>query len=382
MFTFITLPIGLAQLAILEIRGFSLGHELLGLLWSQVLFFGGLLLVMALASVTSGLVPFSFAALILAALAAIPSIIGMGAPPRNMTQWPVGIEWVRNSTFGIALVAIAVCVVFLQYRYRETLLSRIGGVAGLALAAVLYLGMPSAWGFSIQSRLSREPSLESAVQLSLDRNQIQTSTALSLFLTLPISVAGLPQGVDVRSDAATVTFEWPGKPAWKTDRNGMNRRSKDGSIDVHVAVPASVFHANLDAPLTLRGSLYLTLFGNAETRTIPLETAPVTAQDGLTCFYLQLLNWDDSARHFACQSFFRWPSRLVYASTGEVEMDFHNLISYSPFPATLTLNPREEYWAGSVSASARRINIITKEPLAYFRRDFEVRGIRLADMER
>ncbi len=59
---------------------------------------------------------------------------------------------------------------------------------------------------------------------------------------------------------------------------------------------------------------------------------------------------------------------------------FTRSISYSPFPATLLIDPVESFWASSYTASElgpvggtapTEAKIITKEPLSYFRYDFD-----------
>lgn len=50
-------------------------------------------------------------------------------------------------------------------------------------------------------------------------------------------------------------------------------------------------------------------------------------------------------------------------------------MSYSPFPASLNIEPIETRWASAYAAGpapvVRDVTIIVEEPLAHFRRDFE-----------
>ncbi|MCU1327831.1 MAG: hypothetical protein JWN34_3201, partial [Bryobacterales bacterium] len=62
---FVNFPLGVAQVVALAAGGFPIGHELPGLLWSQVLIFSSSLVTMALAAVTVGFVPFAFCGLTL-----------------------------------------------------------------------------------------------------------------------------------------------------------------------------------------------------------------------------------------------------------------------------------------------------------------------------
>jgi hypothetical protein len=125
-----------------------------------------------------------------------------------------------------------------------------------------------------------------------------------------------------------------------------------------------------EKPVSLRGSLYLTLFGNARAKTIPLQGAPVNALDGVQC-YLGAFD------QFFCRSAFRWPAKLVYAEFGTDISPLTQSVSYSPFPATLRLDPIETHWAPSLPHSAHEVTVVVKEPLAHIRRDFELRGVRV-----
>ncbi len=63
-----------------------------------------------------------------------------------------------------------------------------------------------------------------------------------------------------------------------------------------------------------------------------------------------------------------------------VASDFGNsILSYSPFPASLDLNPLETRWTEPIHAD--EATIVTTRPLVHFRRDFELTGVRLRDLE-
>lgn len=83
-----------------------------------------------------------------------------------------------------------------------------------------------------------------------------------------------------------------------------------------------------------------------------------------------------------CRSAFRWPARLVYAKLGHTDAhSFTQSVSYSPFPASLNIEPVETRWASAFAAGpapvVRDVTIIVEEPLALVRRDFEAAGVKL-----
>lgn len=138
------------------------------------------------------------------------------------------------------------------------------------------------------------------------------------------------------------------------------------------------FHRERGQPVTVRGSIYLTLFGNARSETLPLSDEPANALDGLQCYTDAVkAEWD-----VYCRSAFRWPARLVYAKLGDSSANsFTQIVSYSPFPATLSIEPVETRWASAFAfgptPTVRDVTIVVEEPLAHFRRDFEARGVPL-----
>jgi hypothetical protein len=119
------------------------------------------------------------------------------------------------------------------------------------------------------------------------------------------------------------------------------------------------------------GSLYLSLFGDAQATTIPLQAKRVELPDGLWCnatIFDQL----------SCESAFRWPNRLVYAKFQDNDVrPFKQTVSYSPFPSGLDFTVLE--WRQVFAPRGeRQVTIITKRPIASFRQDFEIDNFDLA----
>jgi ABC-type transport system involved in multi-copper enzyme maturation permease subunit len=384
---FVCAPVGLAQLVTVTTSGFSVAHELPGFVWSQVLLFFGAMLVMALASVTSGLVPFMLAAMSVIAAGILSQFVPLRIASHSHGLWPAGVEWIRSAFLGAGLAVIATFSVLTQYRRRETSRTIIGGLVGLALVGGLAFSMPPSWALNAQTWFSKSPSAGTPVQASIGKIhltkvwEILDSRSLNVRLIVPLNLSGVPQGRNVVVDGLEMTLEWPGKPAWTSGVAGANPRPEGNAFESTVLLTQTLFQSNRNLPMTAHATLFLTLFGPESARVIPLMGS-TAVQDGLRCGPEDLprmsSSWSDP-RNLFCQSFFRWPARLVYANSGKGEMDFNNLISYSPFPAAFGINPGEGHGA-SLLSSAKTATIITKEPLAHFRRDSEVSGIRLADL--
>jgi hypothetical protein len=81
-----------------------------------------------------------------------------------------------------------------------------------------------------------------------------------------------------------------------------------------------------------------------------------------------------------CRSAFRWPARIVsQKSSGSGVTPLTRLISYSPFPANLDLDPivrkATDYYSRDPLPADRPVTIEIEEPLAFLRRDVEVSGV-------
>jgi hypothetical protein len=381
--TFVNLPVFLAHLFILIIDRFPIIGSLPGLLWSQVLLFTFVsLLFAALATLNSGLTHFIFSELIvLAAVAAIAEVLPRFAPGLG------AVEWVRNSVACLALTAVAITVILVQYRSRRTIFSRWFAISGTALGAVLFLWLPWPAALALQSHFSQASALASTLQTSLGKgpdspNWIPRSPPLHF----PILVQGIPEGTEIQADALTVSFR---TPDGRTTNLGINdcgdlRRESisrtAANIETVCAVEESLFDRARGLPVTFHASLYFTLFGNTQSTTIAVSDQPANALDGLQCYTDNVkAEWD-----VYCRSAFRWPARLVFAKLGHTNANsFQQIVSYSPFPATLGIEPVETRWASAYGSGpapiVRDVTILTEEPLAHFRRDFETTGVRLDD---
>jgi hypothetical protein len=374
---FVNLPILLAHLFILILDGFPLVSSLPGLVWSQVLLFAVVLAPSAaLAALCRNLASFILYAVVLAAIAFL----------LEARLWEVA--WVMDGLAVVVVIAISAWVLCLQYKRRRTQLSRSFAIAGIVLGAGAMIAMPWSLAFAVQSRLSKLPSLGAGVQVAFG-----PSPAISDWPTgkqpegavyVPITLQGIPEGTEVRPDALMVSIEDSGGSSTTVNPFScapVTRHSLAAGLVLRAVCRADPeFVKNHgDVLVTLRGSIYLTLFGNSKSTTIPLSDEPVNASDGLQCYTDTVhAEWD-----VFCRSPFRWPGRLVYAKLGRTDANsFEQTISYSPFPAELNLNPIETRWASSYASgpppNVPDVTIVVKEPLAHLRRDFEARGIRLS----
>jgi hypothetical protein len=384
---FFNLPLLLAHLVIVTLDRFPLASSLPGLVWEQVLLFAfASLPFAALASLNSAMPAFIFAQLIV--LAVIASLWEARTASTFMLG---GVDWVRDSVAALALVAVAIPVLVVQYRSRRTIFSRWFAIAGTALAALLFAALPWPLALAVQSHLSKEPAIAHSIHAVLASQPTESILERSngkLVMTLRVALEGVPQDARIEPDAFALSLR-------SADGNSENFglsdcpevrretvRPQQSTIVAVCPADSPFFQVERGKRVAVRGSLYLTLFGNERSQTIPLTNQPVNALDGLQCYTgVAGAEWD-----VYCRSAFRWPARLIFAKLGHTNANsFAQVVSYSPFPASLDIEPVETRWASGFAASkapiVRDVTIITEEPLAHFRRDF-TGGLRLYDYDR
>lgn len=393
----IDVPVGVARLAKLAMEGFPVGYSLPSLLWTQLLLFAALLPVAALAALTSGIMEFSVGMLGLAVAYLIVTFVVPFAV-RIVHIWPVSVEWLQEGAVFMVIAAIAVAVLFWQYRYRRTGFSRILTAGGALAAAAIYIGIPASAGVTIETWLSRQT--YQAVQIAPDPNRkialpwrtAQDEGSGKIRVPFAMTLENVPAGDEVAVDELEVTLDSLDGSRWEGTANVVGAPGVNGRAPVSgsIAIPLS-FHI-VNTPVKIRGSLYFTLFGEGESRTIPLTTRPAIVQDGLQCFNgfnsqsrtksagdrdHPPMDYTEDFSSYFCRGFFGWPSRLVYARTGDMESAFTHLVSYSPFPSGLDLDSAEARYTSlitqrsTMSAPIRDITIVTKRPLAHLHRSFD-----------
>ena len=382
---FVNVPLFLAQFVILIRGGFPLSVTWPGLLWSQVLLILCFSLPVAgLAVLTSNLLTFLFATLVLLLIgSSVPQMIlpAIALAP-SLPQWPQAVQWVRDSAALLMLTAIVATIVYVQYKSRRTRWSRSFALGSLAATGLLYLYLPSDVGLNLQTRFSRRTFPGSALAISADERKIRVDPVRwtdRLVVRLPLTVSGIPDGDTLKADALTLSF-LDANGVWQSQTAGSAVRSGGEGIAYvqATAMMPPLFRPQAKGrPLTFRGSIYFTLFGNRRDWKIPLRDTPVNVADGLQCNRGAFQSPSSATldNQLYCRSIFRWPAREVLARVRKDLNSFNELISYSPFPAVLDLNPIESHWASGGSPSDQELTIVTREPLATVRRDFEVRGV-------
>lgn len=142
----------------------------------------------------------------------------------------------------------------------------------------------------------------------------------------------------------------------------------------------------------IRGTLYLTLFGNRRTTRIPFGGEHITTPGMGICSARRSGGGSIGYMYFLlCASAFRTPPDLVTVRFEERGKDvFREVkpypvprrISYSPLAADLDISPVGQYF--TLTQSPRELSDVAiddLEPLAHVTREFELDGLRLGEFE-
>lgn len=375
---FVNLPSLSAQVYLLSRAGFPLAHNWDGLVWSQLLNLAVVWLpVAALAALTSSIFSFNNSALVIVAAVFLLQIHSVGHGPS--TGWPLGVRWMLYSLVIFEVIVIALSLLYIQYKARRTPFSRVFAISVVVLLVLIDSALPAAWALGLQSRLvpaGIDPSSLSfflPAQVSVGPGAAKRAQTLA---NLSLAASGIPQDDDLQIDSVSLDFESPDANRLRASVNGANQRSAgvgSAALEIPFFVSSSFFSSEHDRPLKLHASIYVTLFGDPQAKTIPLQHQPVEIADGLRC-ELAIFG------RFVCESAFRWPSRLVYVQTGAAISSLGRLISYSPFPAGINLDDDiHAEWTTDVSPFASTATVTVKRPIAHFRRDLEVNAIQFTD---
>jgi hypothetical protein len=379
---FMNLPVLLAQAAILMVNRFSVGAILPGLLWTQVLIGVCVLLpLVVLATLTETMIQFIGSPLATAFLAFV-IIYFVRDLNWNLIMTPTGIEWLRDAILFIALAAMIPPALYFQYKLRRTELTRMVTIGIAACAVAIYLTVHWQTLFRVQSYFSRQNT--DAVKVSLDPGRkfslVRGGSILerlrpggtSFQLTLPFSISGVPDGANAQFEGFGVTLATAGGRVLPFGNTRLH--IEKSALLGDLWMDAKSFEAQRGRPLTLRASLWLTVFGNKRKKDIMLNPVPQDVMDGVQCY-------DIAFNQLVCRSPFRWPNRLVSQNNvGEARNPLTGLISYSPFPASLQLDPivsKSPVYYSREPEAERTVTMAVEEPLAYLQRDLEVRGLEL-----
>jgi hypothetical protein len=390
---FINLPMLIADAVIVRAYGLPLGAELPGLLWSQILLTVVFLLpIAALSALTTGFVQLIFAILAPCVIALAVAIV---APEVVLGAFLGGSDWVRSYYAFLVISVAASAILIWQYSRRRTAAARSLAVATGILVVVGITLIPWSAAFRIQSWLSKQRVDQSSVNVDFDSGNTWLTRAViedddRVRVHLPLKITGLPPGLSAKPEGFSVHLQAPDGTMWQADQLPLRYASKMGQeFSMQATVDGAFYRKVKDEPLKVRGSLYLTLFGNRQTARVPLEDRSIPVPRVGVCSASRGAN--RQSYFLICSSAFRFPAVLVsYRFKQSVKDTVQEVwsstepraISYSPFPADPGINPvSQDFTFSTVPVPLSEATVDTLEALAHIRRDFEINNLRLGSFE-
>jgi hypothetical protein len=390
---FINLPMLLADIIILCAYGLHpLGTDFPGLIWSQVLLAIVFILPIAgLSALTSGFVQLVFAVL-------TPCVIALGiaivAPSAVIGGFLGGSDWVKTYYVFLIIAVATVAILVWQYSTRRTAAARILAIAVATLAVLGLTLIPGSAVLKIQSWFSKQTVQESVPHVDFDSTNKWLTRAViergnRVRIELPLNITALPSGASAKPEGFSLQLQAPDGMTSRIDQVPLHYVSNmDQKFSLQFTLDESFYEKVKDTPLTIHGSLDLTIFGDRQSARIPFGDQLVTVPRVGVCSSSAATN---RSYFLMCTSAFRFPPLLVSyrfiqsskgASKDASTSTQPRSISYSPFPADTGINPvSQDFTFSSTSAPLSEARVETIEPLAYLQRKFTIDNLRLADYE-
>jgi hypothetical protein len=403
IFAFVNIPVAIAHIVILRAYGLPLGPSLPGLLWSQLLLTIVFLLpIFALSAITNG-----FAQLVLAILApcvialilyivhsGVRMIFSVRRPEILLGDYAGSYEWVKFCIVFLVVAPAAVAILLWQYARRGTIVARFMAGATTVAAVLILAFTPWTTAFGIQAWLTKQHLDMSSARADFVSDDKSLTRVFrnrdQIDIGLAFRMAGFPaiDGMQVEGFFADFVAQDGSKrhieqlPTWAFANWGQH-------FSLWASVDDAYYKKVKDEPLTVRGELYLTLYGHRQSTHVPFDDSAVTVPRVGVCSASETTN---RRNYFVtCNSAFRYPSALVSyrflesatdLSRQELPFSRRRIADYSPFPADVGISPvyRDEAFAsGQVQWELATVD--TMEALDHVRLKFEINNLHLSDFE-
>ncbi len=394
---FVNLPWFIADVIILWAYGFAPESELAGLFAAQLLISVAFLLpVAAVCAVTTGFVQllsasFVLFVVVLAWNTAFPQLV-LGA------TWGA-FNWIAVYCSILVAGFGALVILIWQYAKRKTWSNRV--VAAVAATVVLVGAALIPWtsAFAVQSRLSKQRVDVHSIQVLFDSDRKWLARTRpdrfgsGVGIELPLKMNGIPPGMEAKAEGLTLQVVGPdGSVRQGARRPWMQIDSDRQLLTLMSEVDGPFYQSVKDKAVKIRGTLYLTLFGNRRTTRVPFGGEHVATPGMGICSARRSGGGSIGYFYFLlCASPFRTAPDLVTVRFEERGKDVfreirpypvRRLISYSPLPADLDISPVSQYF--TLTQFPRELSDVAiddAEPLAHVTREFELDGLRLGEFE-
>jgi hypothetical protein len=395
---FVCLPDFCTEVTVLVLRGKSPLGYLPDLLICQLFGLAKVFLpAAALASITTGLVEFAWTGLAALAGAWIVGIpLAFRFLPQSELFWGGGLDWFRATAVAALLLAASAAILLVQYVRRQTWLSR--GILAAALPISVFLTWMPGWhtAFALQCRLSGQPVADTVASIAFDPardtrtrpdGKVMRPGQSVHGIAIPVRVTGIPEGMALCSERATVTADAPAHARWSSGWDSLNSlwlgRGQagmeterflpgDGEYWLYLNIHSSFYGRAGSRPLHLHARLALTLLSPEQVSPLTLREGAQAANDGF-CWV--------TARNGQVESSCSWPVRTPARLGLRLRSGGTNLPltswggelvgSYGPYPTSGGL----WQWAdrnGSMDPPLAGIELVTQRAVAHFERELDI----------
>lgn len=394
---FVNLPWFLADMIILRAYGFAPGTELAGLFAAQLLMAVAFLLpVAAVCAVTTGFVQLLSASFVLLIVVLVWNTV---VPQLALGATWGALDWITDY-YSILVAGFGALVILIwQYARRKTWPNRTVAAAAAIAALVGAALIPWTSAFAVQSRFSKQRVDAHSIQVLFDSDRKWLARArpdrlgAGVGIELPLKIDGVPAGMEAKAEGLTMQFVAPnGMVRQGARRPWMQIDSDRQLLTLMSEVDGPFYQSVKDKAVKIRGTLYLTLFGNQQTTRIPFGSEHITTRGMGICSARRTGGGSTGYMYFLlCASPFRTAPDLVTVRFEERGKDVYRevmpypvrrRISYSPLPADLDISPVSQYF--TLTQFPRELSDVAiddAEPLAHVTREFELDGLRLGEFE-
>jgi hypothetical protein len=287
-------------------------------------------------------------------------------------SWPLLFNSIRASAADLILISAGLSVVFIQYRYRKTVLSRILGVGAIVLVLFVYKWMPLSFAMSLQSKLWPD-STASSIQFAIGRPAdkfIAAKETYRVSLLLPVEMKDVPEGMAALPIQFSARIDGP-------DHRSIQHRTGNLELvfdtpELHtwneaIDVSGEFLESQRGKVLTLHASVYLSLFKKVRTESVLYEKNRwLDVPGGFRCFngFLQHCEFTPAS-----------PVPLVTVFIGDKYFVWSRPWSYGPIVTSMALNPV----ISSQNVLTANAEITVWEPAGNLRREIEIQNFPLTD---
>jgi len=374
---YLILPLATAQLVALTFRGFPVGDSVAAVAWEQLLYVViWVLPAMAIAALTTSLVQFVPAMVVVAVLLVVVD---------GGHQWG-RFAWIPY-TLGLGVAAAgASTVIYLQFRHRREYAGRVLGLSAVLVAIACVAFFPWRAAIAVQSSLTEDRSEDVTAAIRTPEPRLVTPLGHTGQFQFRVELAGLPSDAPITCHTGEMVVRRPDGGTWQSGPQKASPVTRDlGFVDYGCSLWFNTGTAlNIDEVVDVDISLFATVFGSPQATTVDVGAKAIPVAGAGICSAVQNVYAVQSGQRTqvvaSCENAFRGAPGIVQLKVSSRDVAFSEPGSYSPFPATLQLDPTVRT-AAAILRATDRIDVLTRSPVMHVQRTVRLKGIRLADYE-